>query len=295
MASSDTSSSKTSKSLLRFHAIGHWPRERVSLRWVADSRPRISEIETAIEAAWKVTGSRPGVNLFDGPMCRLESFQVGQTRDASRQTHDASCQTPDSSGQNLHLDISRASYKPFIGTNLSHPEFADRFGWGALANSIGLSSALQSADGFLMLGRRNSSVAYYPNRTHPFAGALEPKEPLDLFAEIERELAEEVGFAPADIASAVCVGLAEDISLRQPELIFAIQSDRTRQEIEATLDAGEHLGSVAIANTRAEVEAALRDPALTPIAMATILLWGRGKWGAGWFDEACPASSAILP
>lgn len=176
-----------------------------------------------------------------------------------------------------------------------HPEFADRFGWGALVNSIGLSSALQSADGFLMLGRRNSSVAYYPNRIHPFAGALEPKESIDLFAEIERELAEEIGFTAADIASAVCVGLAEDISLRQPELIFAIQSHRTRREIEATLDAGEHLACVAIAGDRAEVEAALRDESLTPIAMATILLWGREKFGADWFDEFRATLSATEP
>ena len=44
-----------------------------------------------------------------------------------------------------------------------------------LANPVGVSPALLSADNFLIMGRRNASVAYYPNRIHPFAGALEPR------------------------------------------------------------------------------------------------------------------------
>jgi hypothetical protein len=249
---------------LRFHAVGDWPRQRVAVKWIADSRPRIAEIDAAIERAW-IDAHRPGVKLFDGAMCRLESLD---------------------SGPILQLAVSPTSYKIFIGTNVANPALADQFGWAALANAIGLSSALHTPDGYLMFGRRNASVAYYPNRIHPFAGTLEPRKPLDLFAEIERELAEEIAFTSADIASSSCIGMAEDVSLRQPELVFAIESHRTRKEIESKLDAEEHFDCAAVASNRSEIESALGDPAFTPIAVATLLLWGRLHFGDKWFDEA---------
>src|SRR5688572_13684152 len=129
------------------------------------------------------------------------------------------------------------SYKPFLGTNLTHPELADRHGPAILANPVGVSPALITADGWLMMGRRNASVAYYPNRVHPFAGALDPADP-DPFAAIGRELAEELGFTEDDIAidGMHCTGIAEDVSIRQPELIFSVVSTRTRNEIESKLD-----------------------------------------------------------
>ena len=85
-------------------------------------------------------------------MCRLERWTV----------------SPD--GSRLRLSLSETSYKPFYGTNMSHPELADRFGADVMANPVGVSPALETADGYLLLGRRNSAVAYYPGRLHPFAG-----------------------------------------------------------------------------------------------------------------------------
>ena len=77
----------------------------------------------------------------------------------------------------LALTLSNTTYKHFLGTNLTHPELADRYGREILANPVGVSPALLTADNFLMMGRRNASVAYYPNRIHPFAGALDPSTP----------------------------------------------------------------------------------------------------------------------
>jgi 8-oxo-dGTP pyrophosphatase MutT (NUDIX family) len=203
--------------------------------------------------------------LFDGPMCRLESFHAGAK---------------------LELALSRTSYKPFLGTNLTHAQYADKYGGSALANAVGLSSALESSDGFLMLGRRNGAVAYYPGRVHPFAGALEPAAEVDVFADVRRELAEEVGLSGGDVAEIVCLGMAEDVSVRQPELIFRVGSTWTRARIERSLDAAEHQDCVAVEQRAETVAAALADPALTPIAVATLLLWGRGRFGAAWFDAA---------
>jgi 8-oxo-dGTP pyrophosphatase MutT (NUDIX family) len=220
-----------------------------------------------IEKAWEGAASRPGVHLFDGPMCRLESWRA--------------------SPQRLEVVLSETSYKPFLGTNLTHPELADRYGPAILANPVGVSPALITADGWLMMGRRNASVAYYPDRVHPFAGALDPADD-DPFAAIRRELAEELAFGDADIApnGMYCTGIAEDVSIRQPELIFSAVSTRTREEIEAKLDATEHHGSWATRATSEGVEAALASgEAFTPVAVAAMVLWGRCEFGAAWFDR----------
>jgi hypothetical protein len=248
-----------------FRVIGEFNRSDVITKWVDRAPVPNSEIEIQIEQAWQQAKSRPNINLFDGPMCRLESFRAGKT---------------------LELDISRTSYKIFWGTNLTLPDLADRFGPGALANPIGLSCALESSDGHLMFGRRNASLAYYPLRIHPFAGALEPAESVDVFADMLRELTEELAFTPSDIAGIVCIGLIEDTSLRQPELVFHVRSTRSRVEIEQRLDTAEHDGCVAIQSKPQKLEAALKDPGLTPVALGTALLWGWRHFGAAWFDAA---------
>jgi 8-oxo-dGTP pyrophosphatase MutT (NUDIX family) len=179
---------------------------------------------------------------------------------------------------------------------MCHPELADRFGPHVLANPVGVSPALETADGFLMLGRRNARVAYYPSRVHPFAGCLEPfegesgrsaapgnKGP-DVFAAVRRELSEELGLEIDDVPVIRCTGIAEDTSLRQPELIFRVQSTLTRSRIESQVARDEHHASWAVPATQSGVEAGLIDPELTPVAVASLLLWGRVAFGPGWFE-----------
>src|SRR5687767_2626134 len=160
------------RAVLTFHSLGDWPPGAVAARWAEKSRPIIPEVEALIDAAWAEAQRRAGVRLVDGPMCRLEAWSASPAR--------------------LELVVAGGSYKPFLGTHLSHPEPADRFGPHALANPVGVSPALETSDGYLMLGRRNASVAYYPSRIHPFAGALDPRDRSDVFAAVRRELAEEL-------------------------------------------------------------------------------------------------------
>ncbi len=260
---------------LRFHVIGNWSPGCVNSSAVPSSRLLIPEVEAAIEAAWTHALSRPGVYLFDGPMCRLESWQA----DADR----------------LCLHLSPTSYKIFLGTNMRHPEFADRFGPRVMANPVGVSTALFTADGYLLLGRRNASLAYYPNRVHPFAGSMEPKD-ADVFATVRRELAEELSFSDGDIAGIRFTGIAEDISLRQPEAILAVESKRSRAEIESRLDRAEHHSIWSTHATEQGIAAAVANPELTPIAIAALLLWGRPRLGREWFEtvESASAPPAFL-
>ncbi|WP_428940803.1 hypothetical protein [Fontivita pretiosa] len=221
-------------------------------------------MEWAIEQAWRNAMSRPGVHLFDGPMCRMESLDPfpGQMR----------------------IAVSKTSYKPFLGTNLSNSHLAERYGQSALANAIGLSCLLLSGDGYALLGRRNDAVAYYPGRVHPFSGALEPADEIDVFAEIRRELREELSLRESDIRDLVCTGIAEDRSLLQPEMIFAAQTGLDRRTLEAQLDPQEHRGLWSVARSAQAFDAALGSgERFTPVGVAALLLWGRIAFGQDWF------------
>jgi hypothetical protein len=251
--------------MLTFHAVGDWSPDQVRYEQIQSTRPIVPEVEHLIDQAWQRVSQQPGVHLFDGPMVRLESWRTA--------------------GDDLQLTLSRTSYKPFLGTNLYHPELADRYGRAILANPVGVSPALETSDGWLMFGRRNASVAYYPNRVHPFAGALEPRDACDAFAAVRRELAEELSLTDADVEEIRCTGIAEDVSIRQPELIFRARVRWTRSEVEVKLDQTEHHTTWAVrAEVRAVEQAIGRADLLTPVAVASLLLWGRRAAGGTWFD-----------
>lgn len=240
-------------------------------RHAPNSRIRPDAVERMIEQTWAGAVGKAQAKLFDGPMCRLESWRA----------------SPDS----LELVLSLDSYKAFFGTNLNHATLADTYGREALANPVGLSAALITADNFLMLGRRNEAVAYYPLRTHPFAGSLEPADAGDLFAAMRRELVEELAFTADDISGMRCLGLIEDQSLRQPEAVLCVQSHRRRSEIESRLDAAEHHASRAICLDAHAFEVAIHDPSLTPVAIGTLLLCGGANFSATWLEETAKATN----
>jgi 8-oxo-dGTP pyrophosphatase MutT (NUDIX family) len=254
--------------MLTFRHADDWPKGRVRVTWTdRGSRPLIPEVERLIDEAWAAAASRPGVYLFDGPMCRLESARA--------------------SDDGLELLTSPTSYKAFLGTNMAHPELADRHGRGVLANPLGVSVALETADGQLALGRRNQSVAYYPGHVHPFAGALEPGDRADPFTTARRELAEELSLAAHETTDLRCAGLVEDRALLQPELILLARTALASDQIRDRVDRTEHEGVVFVAaDELADVPHVMkRWDRVTPVAVASLLLWGRSKWGSAWFDR----------
>ena len=250
--------------MLTFHQTGDWGLGDVDVEWVPSSRRILPEVEALIDDAWRRATARPGAHLFDGPMCRLEKWEV-------------------SPGGRLRLALSETTYKPFFGTNMSHPQLADKFGPEVMGNPVGVSPALETSDGFLLLGRRNASVAYYPGRVHPFAGALEPRDGGDVFRAIVRELGEELFLTPAEVPEVRCTGIVEDRALRQTEFIFRARTSLPRDAVERRLDATEHGGTRAIRATPDDVARATNDPALTPVGVASLVLWGRLRFGIPWF------------
>jgi 8-oxo-dGTP pyrophosphatase MutT (NUDIX family) len=261
---------------VQFRIVGDWLPGQVSCRCVPTSFDPPADVVELIERTWIEAQRRPGIHLFDGPMCRLESFSADTAE--------------------LRLSVSKTSYKAFVGTNLHHPEVADHCGPSCLANALGISCAVVSADDYLLLGQRNKRVAYYPGRIHPFAGALEPREPMDIFDEARRELKEELGFTSLDIAEMRCLGLVEDLSLRQPELICLVCSTIRQDEIESRVDAGEHDGAFVVRLCEGDLADALKSaPLLTPVGAAAILLTGRKSFGEKWFEKILAADKNVRP
>jgi hypothetical protein len=242
---------------VRIVLSGRWKRGEVVATWAGTGSRKRQEVEDAIERSWAEASARLGDKLFDGPMCKLEGFQVEPQ---------------------LKLLLSKTSYKRFLGTNLHNAWLGDIVGNEHLANAVGLSCALQTADGFLLLGKRNDSVAYYPGRVHPFAGSLEG---LDVFEEMMRELEEEVSLKEDDVEEMVCLGMVEDLALRQPELVFWVKTKRTKAQIEQGLDQTEHRGITAVACEPAAIAQAMEDPELTPVAVGTLLLWSEMRRDGG--------------
>jgi hypothetical protein len=252
--------------MLKIHATGDWSAEQLRATLVPSTRRVVPEVEAVIEQGWCKGKARLGDKLFDGPMCRLEHFTS----------------SPDA----LKLTLSLTSYRIFLGTNLNWAAIPSGYGSDVAANSVGMSSALLTSDGYLLFGRRNDRVAYYPNRVHPFAGSLEQRDLHDISSAIRREMHEELALTDGDLTSVRCLGIIEDLAIHQPEMIFSSRSTLTRARIESQVDEKEHEGIVAIEATRAAVEKVLADPKeFTPVGVGTLLLFGSSQFGSGWYER----------
>jgi len=250
--------------------VGRFLPGQVDVHWEASARRSHPEVDRAIDAAWNAATTTPGVRLFDGQVARLESYSLNSSPTGSA---------------TLSVALSPTSYRVVVGTNFANPQLADTFGDDVMANPLGVSTGVLTADGYWMMGWRNRSVAYYPARVHPFAGSLEVREHVDLFDDVRRELREELAMSAESIDQIICVGLACDKALGHPESVFLTVSRLSRDQISAQLDDDEHDAIWSTPASPAATRSALSDAALTPIAKATLLLNGRERFGVDWFEE----------
>jgi hypothetical protein len=248
---------------------GSWPAARLRSRFVASSHQLPPSCQEQVDDAWAQALAVPGVRLFNGALCRLEGHQAD--------------------AQGLLLTLSRTTYKAYLGSNVHHPEWACLHGPGVLANPVGTSVALRSGDGVLVFGMRSASVALYPGHVHPFGGTMEVPEPggqVELIGEMERELAEEAGIARSELDDLRAIALAEDCTLRQPELIYAARTQLTAAAIAARLDPEEHTACWMLRDELSEIDAVLagRVP-VSPVLRATLLAWGAERFGLDWLEH----------
>jgi len=207
---------------------GRFGRAAVATRIVAATRPSTPELEREIEQRWQAAvaaAARDGRDLWDGALLRFVAAEARR----------------DGATTQVRLDVAPGRYREFAATNLA-PDLrpADRggrFPWHSFGNAIGTSALVVTGDGAVVVGRRSDRVFGLPGHVHAFGGMLEPADwaddatHVDVFASMERELAEEVGVAPGEWSDLVLLGLLREPQLDQPELLFAATTALDRAEL----------------------------------------------------------------
>ncbi len=204
---------------------GIFDRRHLAVHWSNEQRTTSPEIERSIEEAWntrQVDAQQRGRILYPGRLCRL-----------------IDCRIQD---DNLHLTLGATDFRELVGTNLSHPEWFRNLGPTYLSNALGVHAVVSSSDSKLLIYKRSSLVAEYPNFYDVCGGHVEPdfdfvKGKPDPFAAIVREIQEELSVAPDEIEKIVCLGLVRNTKTFKPDLIFSIRTNRTSSAfLETPLD-----------------------------------------------------------
>ena len=260
--------------------MDQFERDKVVVTWSDQTRATNDSIEEMIEKSWQDQTRRAegaGAKIFNGQLCRLISHCC----------------------DNNHLDLTLGpvSFKEFIGTNATQAYIRHLHGQEVMANPLGVSAAVCTNDGLIVLGMRSRNVIQYAGRIHPIGGTVEPPEANggaspDPFKAILDELHEETAVPPEKVSSIVCLGLVRDRNTVQPELIFDCQVDCDVVSLFASAatapDAAEHSSMVPVRDHPGAVVSFMEQhfTQLTPVAMATLLLHGLRHWGSGWFATA---------
>jgi 8-oxo-dGTP pyrophosphatase MutT (NUDIX family) len=214
--------------------------------------------------------------LFNGRLCRL-----------------INCETEESL---LKMTLGEVSYKEVVGTNFTNPQLRYLHGPEVLANPLGVSAALVSHDGYVILGRRSQKVYFNAGQVHPVGGTVDPPDKAgkvpDPFDSMADEIREELGLPAEAITRNICLGIVRAKPIVQPEMIFEVHVKADVEAIRAAAatapDGAEHDELLAVRNDPAGVVTFIEKnySQLTSLAMATLLLLGQRHWGMGWFATA---------
>jgi 8-oxo-dGTP pyrophosphatase MutT (NUDIX family) len=227
-----------------------------------------NQIATSWESALR-DAALHGRDLFSGAMTRL----IGWTADAN----------------SLHLDLGPTDYRTFVGTNLRHPEIANQFGRDALANPLGISIAVITSNNQIVLQKRSQHVFELPGYYHVGGGNVEPIDVAGpnapgIAETVRRELEEELEIRPEHIVDLLCLGLAENVNVRKPDLLVASYITLPSTEI-ATRQHPEYSELAFIADKQS-LSNFLTEHARTtsPAGIACLLALGHHLYGQTWFE-----------
>lgn len=259
-----------------FHllVIGPWSRADVVCALSDEPMARNAETERLIAEAWDERAKRAaerGQLFFAGPMCGLRSWSTD--------------------GQSLQLGFGMTDYREFVGTNVAHPEIAERFGETYLANGAGVCSAIETTDGQLVLHRRSGRVFEHPNMLHFCGGSLEPVEtqsgPIaDPFVVMTREIEEEMAIPATAIAEMSCLGLARDGHSLKPDVLLRTKLSIAASDVTA-ISGDEHSELVLVPADGPTLSAWLTDhwAEIAPAGQALFAAYMACNFAAG-FDAA---------
>jgi hypothetical protein len=258
---------------------GQYVPENLVVRWSAQARPSNADIDRGIERTWTEetrNAVQAGRKLYDGRLCRLIQCQV--------------------EGHRLILTLGKVSFKECLGTNLTHANLRYVHGPEVMSDALGVSAAIATRDGFILLGRRSEKVMYHSGRIHPFGGFMESGDVDGVSAHpypsVLRQVVRETNLSAPLLQDAVCLGIVRDKHTVQPELIFDITADIDAAAARSCAMQAEgrqdHTELVPVRNHPAAVLTFIeqRFGELTAVGLAALLLHGLRHWGSGWFAAA---------
>lgn len=263
------------------------PRE-VIVRWDPTPQRLGPELEAHLERVWTqrlASARESGRPLYNGSLARLARWSIED---------DVLC-----------LETGPTDYRHFLATNFCPAQRVGAVDAVACADPLGTSATVITADGHLVLGRRQLSLPCHGGYLHAVGGTLEPDDRtddggLDVFAAMRRELEEELAVAGDEIEELLVTGLVRDRTIVQPELLFDARLSLTARELVNRLDLShpdqEH---TALESCCDEPEAVApfieRSDPITPVAVAALLLHGRHDWGGDWYEASCYRLFGNLP
>ncbi|HZU65797.1 MAG TPA: NUDIX hydrolase [Ktedonobacteraceae bacterium] len=209
--------------------------------------------------------------LFDAPLFRLVHVAVH--------------------GGILHLTLGDTTYKEYTASR--QPAFMRGYSREQLSNPLAVCSVVETGDGFILYEQRQH-VAVHAGRYHVIAGFFErnmdrdAQEKPDPFAAMRREMREETGIQPADIAEQYCLGVVYDIINPHAELCFLTRLHIPLEEVlTRTPEDNEikQLRSLAVTPERLRAFLLENHGNISATGEPNLLMYGGWKYGEGWMEE----------
>ncbi len=197
----------------------------------------------------------------------------------------------------LSLVLGRTDYRQFVGTRTGAAPAQPLRGDG-LANPLGTSVVAVTVDGHILVTGRPQSSDINPGRWFLVGGFLEPSDLADgggVFAGAEREVREELGLGAGEVSNTRCTGLVYDDIVLHPELCFTTSLSLSLDEVCQRRGDGE---LAAVRGAPADADGLARwlvaaGSTVVPTAAACLLLFGRGRFGPSWYDDAVCAAGGL--
>lgn len=215
---------------------------------------------------------RPLLTLPDGslpPLYRLDSLET--------------------TGHRLILHTSPTDYAEHLLTNVDHPQWRAERGDDVMADAIGVSGVLRTADGFVLVGRRSGRTHEAPGAFHVIPSG-HPHPPQTVAEAIGAELHEELGLHPDRLDEAHVTGVIRALPSGKPEVTTMLTTSLTATEVRAAWEEADERWEfdelVGIPWAPGAVAEWMTDHARSCVApgLAALALAGRIDFGPDWFD-----------
>jgi hypothetical protein len=236
--------------------------------------PTTPETSEWMDTLWQqklVSAREKNIPLFDVPLFRFISVEA----------------QPDGT---LHLVLGNTSYKEYVTTRVL--EFCQGRSRLELGNALAVCSVIETSDGHILLDKRQG-VDVYVGRFHVIGGFFErhldtTAASPDPFGAICREIREETGIQPDDIAEQYCLAVVYDLTTPHAEMCFLTRLRISLAEVYTRTPEEDEIKQLrSLAVTAESLRAFLLENHgnISATGEPNILLYGALRFGRQWFEE----------